>query len=150
MRHDTALCEIILTCQLLVGNWSDLHANGLHLLNDVGGSGTITRGDVHRLFFFWVFLCFVPWFPRLWWLKQECWLYTYFIYCLLHVTAVITCVFSKYGASLSFEMCTRRKQSVMTHAFTHLLYAWVELMTYTTCANCSSIMRRTQQHLAGE
>lgn len=51
MRHDTALCEIILTCQLLVGNWSDLHANGLHLLNDVGGSGTITRGDVHRLFF---------------------------------------------------------------------------------------------------
>lgn len=41
MRHDTALCEMILTCQLL-GNWSDLHANGLHLLNDVGGSGTIT------------------------------------------------------------------------------------------------------------
>ncbi len=50
MRHDTALCEMILTCQLLVGNWSDLHANGLRLLNDVGGSGTITRGDVHSSF----------------------------------------------------------------------------------------------------
>lgn len=42
MRHDTVLCEIILSCQLLVGNWSDLHANGLRLLNDVGGFGAIT------------------------------------------------------------------------------------------------------------
>lgn len=44
------LCEMILTCQLLVGNWSDLHANGLHLLNDVGESGAITRGDVQCFF----------------------------------------------------------------------------------------------------
>lgn len=50
MRHDTAVCEMILTCQLLVGNWSDLHANGLCLLNDVGGCGTIIWGDVHRVF----------------------------------------------------------------------------------------------------
>lgn len=47
MRYDRALCEMILTCQLLVGNWSDLHANGVILLNDVGGSGAVTRGDVH-------------------------------------------------------------------------------------------------------
>lgn len=52
MRHDMALCEMILTCQLLVGNWSDLHANGLRLLNDVGGSGTITGADVHGEGFF--------------------------------------------------------------------------------------------------
>lgn len=50
MRHDRELCEMILTCQLLVGNWSDLHANGLHLLNDVGESGAITRGDVQCFF----------------------------------------------------------------------------------------------------
>lgn len=56
MRHDTALCEMILTCQLLVGNWSDLHANGLRLLNDVGGFGTITWGDMHSCFLFFV-LC---------------------------------------------------------------------------------------------
>lgn len=43
---------MILTYQLLVGNWSDLHANGLCLLNGVGGSGTITRGDVQILFYF--------------------------------------------------------------------------------------------------
>lgn len=48
MRHDAALCGMILTCQLLLGNWSDLHANGLSLLNDVGGSGTIMKMDVHR------------------------------------------------------------------------------------------------------
>lgn len=35
---------------VLLGNWSDLYANGLHLLNDVSGSGSITLGDVHRLF----------------------------------------------------------------------------------------------------
>lgn len=40
MRHDMAQCEMILTCQLL-GNWSDLHANGLRLLNDVGGSAGV-------------------------------------------------------------------------------------------------------------
>lgn len=50
MRHDTALFEMILTCRLLLGNWSDLHANGLRLWNDVGGSGSIAWGDVHRLF----------------------------------------------------------------------------------------------------
>lgn len=44
MSHDTALCEMILSCQLLVGNWADLHANGLHLFNDVGRSGAITPG----------------------------------------------------------------------------------------------------------
>lgn len=61
-------------------------------------------------------------------------------------------VFSEYFAPLwaSFEMCTHRKQSVMTHALTHLLHAWVELMTNTTCANCSSIIGTTQQHLARE
>lgn len=51
MRHDAAPCEMILTCQLVVGNWADLHANGLRLLNNVGESGTITRGDVHRFYF---------------------------------------------------------------------------------------------------
>lgn len=51
MRHDAAQCEMILTCQLVVGNWADLHANGLRLLNNVGESGTITRGDVHRFHF---------------------------------------------------------------------------------------------------
>lgn len=57
MSHDTALCEMILSCQLLVGNWSDLHANGLHLFNDVGGSGAITPGgDVRRFCCF--FCCF--------------------------------------------------------------------------------------------
>lgn len=50
MRHDTAVCEMILTCQLFVGNWSDLHANGLRLLNDVGGCGTIMWGNVYRVF----------------------------------------------------------------------------------------------------
>lgn len=49
MSHDT-LCEMILSCQLLVGNWADLHANGLHLFNDVGGSGAITPGDVQGFF----------------------------------------------------------------------------------------------------
>lgn len=58
MSHDT-LCEMILSCQLLVGNWADLHANGLHLFNDVGGSGAITPGDVQGFF---SFLGFVP--PR--------------------------------------------------------------------------------------
>lgn len=48
MRHDAAQCEMILTYQLLVDNWSDLHANGLRLLNDVSGSGTIRRRDEHR------------------------------------------------------------------------------------------------------
>lgn len=51
-----ALCEMILACQLLAGNWSDLHANGLCLLKDVGGSGTILarRGcrDVAKFFTF--------------------------------------------------------------------------------------------------
>ena len=42
---------MILTWQLLVGNWADLHANGLRLLNNVGECGTITRGDVHRFYF---------------------------------------------------------------------------------------------------
>lgn len=50
MSHDTALCQMILSCQLLVGNWADLHANGLHLFNDVGGSGAITPGDVQGFF----------------------------------------------------------------------------------------------------
>lgn len=51
MRHDMALCEMILTCQLLVGNWLDLHANGMRLLNDIGGSGTITRRIEKGMFF---------------------------------------------------------------------------------------------------
>lgn len=34
------MCAVILTRLLFVGNWSDLHANGLRLLNDVGGSAT--------------------------------------------------------------------------------------------------------------
>ena len=42
-----ALCEMIVACQLLAGNWSDLHANGVCLLKDVGGLGRIKRGDVH-------------------------------------------------------------------------------------------------------
>lgn len=52
MSHDTALCEMILSCQLLVGNWADLHANGLHLFNDVARSGAITPEDVTVFFFF--------------------------------------------------------------------------------------------------
>lgn len=44
MSHGTARCEMILSRQLLVANWAALHANGLHLFNDVGGSGAITRG----------------------------------------------------------------------------------------------------------
>lgn len=59
MSHDTALCEMILSCQLLVGNWSDLHANGLHLFNDVGVSGAITPGGCAQIFvvcfFFYLF-----------------------------------------------------------------------------------------------
>lgn len=55
MSHDTALCEMILSCQLLVGNWSDLHANGLHLFNDVGGSGAITPGGCAQIFVFYLF-----------------------------------------------------------------------------------------------
>lgn len=38
-----ALCEMILACQLLAGNWSDLHANGVCLLKDAAGCGEIKR-----------------------------------------------------------------------------------------------------------
>lgn len=60
MSHDTALCEMILSCQLLVGNWSDLHANGLHLFNDVGGSGAITTRGMCADFAFLNFYLFCP------------------------------------------------------------------------------------------
>lgn len=36
-----ALCEMILASQLLAGNWSDLHANGVRLLKGAAGSGEI-------------------------------------------------------------------------------------------------------------
>lgn len=36
-----ALCEMILASQLLAGNWSDLHANGVRLLKVAAGSGEI-------------------------------------------------------------------------------------------------------------
>lgn len=36
-----ALCEMILACQLLAGNWSDLHANGERLLKGAAGSGKV-------------------------------------------------------------------------------------------------------------
>lgn len=52
MSHDTAQCKMILSCQLLVGNWADLHANGLHLFNDVAGSGAITPVDIQGFLFF--------------------------------------------------------------------------------------------------
>lgn len=65
MSHDMALCEMILACQLLAGNWSDLHANCLCLLKDVGESGTILarRGcrDVSKLFFLFCLLNIKLW-----------------------------------------------------------------------------------------
>lgn len=40
MRHATAMCEMMLA--MLVSNWSDLHANGMRLLKDVGVFHAIT------------------------------------------------------------------------------------------------------------
>lgn len=48
MRHDIALCEMILARQLLAGNWSDLHANGVRLLKDAAGCAEVKEGIVQR------------------------------------------------------------------------------------------------------
>lgn len=132
MMHDMALCEMILTCQLLVGNWSDLHANELLLQ---------------------IFFCVLPFdFPTCGELNVHC----------IHISNTssdsndhiffqwINCIAVNDMRPLKCVPTGNVSWSAVTHAFTSLLYAWVERMTYATCANCSSIMSRTQRCLARE
>lgn len=147
VRHDTAVCEMILTCQLLVGNWSDLHANGRRLLSDVGGCGVIKWGNVH-----WVFCALPLSFPAFaeWNEHVDFILIQYTVYFKWQQWSHLFSINKLHPCEWNASLWTSHSRSIVTHAFTCLLYAWVELVTYATCANCSSIMSGTQQHLAGE
>lgn len=92
-----------------------------------------------------VLLCFAPWFPCVLTLSISRILFAVsdsnHRICFQLISGVAA------NEMQSFEMCNPLETP---HAFTCSLYAWVELMTCTTCANCSSIMRRTQQRSGGE